>query len=80
MGQFLLLLLEILKGDRKSSMEEKVVETTHVDDRGRQLYKIKCADCGKETEVPFKPDGRRPVYCSDCYRKHRPKRFSSRRF
>ncbi|RLF62063.1 MAG: DNA-directed RNA polymerase [Thermoplasmata archaeon] len=40
---------------------------------------MKCADCGKETEVPFKPDGRRPVYCSDCYRKHRPKRFSSSR-
>ncbi|MBN2599974.1 MAG: DNA-directed RNA polymerase, partial [Candidatus Thermoplasmatota archaeon] len=25
--------------------------------------------------VPFKPDGNRPVYCRDCYQKHRPKRF-----
>ncbi|MBN1861589.1 MAG: hypothetical protein JW840_09040, partial [Candidatus Thermoplasmatota archaeon] len=26
-------------------------------------------------QVPFKPDGNRPVYCRDCYQKHRPKRF-----
>lgn len=34
----------------------------------RQLYPAVCADCGKETEVPFEPRGDRPVYCSDCYR------------
>jgi CxxC-x17-CxxC domain-containing protein len=28
-----------------------------------------CADCGKETEVPFEPSQGRPVYCRDCYRK-----------
>jgi len=37
------------------------------DQQGRQLYKVKCASCGKETEVPFKPSGDRPVYCRDCY-------------
>ena len=41
----------------------------------REMHKVTCADCGKETEVPFKPDGTRPVYCRDCYQKHRPKRF-----
>ena len=30
------------------------------------------ADCGKECEVPFKPDGTRPVYCQECYAKRRP--------
>jgi CxxC-x17-CxxC domain-containing protein len=30
-----------------------------------------CADCGKETKLPFKPTGTRPVYCSDCFRKRR---------
>jgi CxxC-x17-CxxC domain-containing protein len=34
----------------------------------RQMYPVKCAECGKETEVPFQPRGDRPVYCSDCYR------------
>ncbi|MHA1130472.1 MAG: CxxC-x17-CxxC domain-containing protein [Candidatus Helarchaeota archaeon] len=45
------------------------------DDRGRELYKVTCSDCGQETEVPFKPDGQRPVYCRDCYRKRRPRRY-----
>ena len=38
----------------------------------RKMYKVKCADCGEETEVPFKPDGVRPVYCRDCFRNRRP--------
>ena len=37
----------------------------------RQLFPAVCADCGKETEVPFEPSQGRPVYCSDCYRKVR---------
>ena len=34
-----------------------------------QKYPAVCAQCGKETEVPFEPRSGRPVYCSDCYRK-----------
>ncbi len=41
----------------------------------REMHKATCADCGKETEVPFKPSGDRPVYCQECYQKHRPKRY-----
>ena len=41
----------------------------------REMHKVTCAECGKETEVPFKPDGSRPVYCRDCFQKHKPKRF-----
>ena len=41
----------------------------------REMHKATCAECGKETEIPFKPDGTRPVYCRDCYQKHKPKRF-----
>ena len=40
----------------------------------RQMFPAVCADCGKETEVPFEPRGDRPVYCSDCYRKVRASR------
>ncbi|PAV13704.1 hypothetical protein ASJ81_16755 [Methanosarcina spelaei] len=39
------------------------------------MYKAKCSDCGKETEVPFKPDPDRPVYCRECYAKRKPKRY-----
>lgn len=44
---------------------------TGTDQQGRQLYSVKCADCGKQTEVPFKPSGGRPVYCRDCYMQKR---------
>lgn len=37
----------------------------------RQMYKVTCSDCGKETEVPFKPTEGRPVYCRECFEKHR---------
>jgi CxxC-x17-CxxC domain-containing protein len=40
----------------------------------RQMFPVTCAECGKNTEVPFQPRGDRPVYCSDCYRKVRPNR------
>ena len=33
----------------------------------RQMYPAVCAQCGKETEVPFEPKGIKPVYCSECY-------------
>ncbi|MSQ15862.1 MAG: zinc-binding protein [Dehalococcoidia bacterium] len=35
----------------------------------RQMYPAVCAQCGKDTEVPFQPRGDRPVYCRDCYNK-----------
>ncbi|MCQ1535932.1 hypothetical protein FTO70_09615 [Methanosarcina sp. KYL-1] len=41
----------------------------------QQMHKATCADCGKETEVPFKPDPDRPVYCRECYAKRKPKRY-----
>ncbi len=35
----------------------------------RQMFKATCANCGRECEVPFRPSGDKPVYCSDCYEK-----------
>jgi len=37
--------------------------------RPRQMFPAVCAECGKDTEVPFEPREGRPVYCSDCYNK-----------
>jgi CxxC-x17-CxxC domain-containing protein len=34
----------------------------------REMHPATCAQCGKETQVPFKPSGDRPVYCSDCFK------------
>jgi CxxC-x17-CxxC domain-containing protein len=40
----------------------------------REMHKAVCSDCGQECEVPFKPEGDRPVRCQDCFRKNRPQR------
>jgi CxxC-x17-CxxC domain-containing protein len=40
----------------------------------REMFTVKCAECGKDAQVPFQPRGDRPVYCSDCYRKIKPAR------
>jgi len=37
----------------------------------REMHKATCSDCGQECEVPFKPTDGRPVYCRDCYQKHK---------
>jgi CxxC-x17-CxxC domain-containing protein len=34
----------------------------------REMHDATCARCGNETQVPFRPTGARPVYCSDCFR------------
>ncbi len=46
----------------------------------RQMFDIKCADCGKDAQVPFEPRGDRPVYCRDCFSKHAPARPPRRDF
>ncbi len=40
----------------------------------RQMFPAVCAQCGKDTEVPFEPREGRPVYCSECYNKVRESR------
>ncbi len=40
----------------------------------RQMYDATCADCGQPAQVPFQPRQDRPVYCSDCFSKHKPSR------
>jgi len=40
----------------------------------RQMYQgqWKCSGCGAAiTELPFEPDGERPVFCRDCHGKKR---------
>lgn len=37
-------------------------------DSGGKTFETQCWNCGKTATVPFKPDGRRPVYCQTCLR------------
>ncbi len=51
--------------------EARRAERTGYSRVGRQMFPAVCAQCGKETQVPFQPREGRPVYCSDCYDKIR---------
>ena len=33
-----------------------------------QCTDVKCEKCGASTRVPFKPTGRKPVYCIPCFK------------
>lgn len=37
-------------------------------DRPREMHNVTCDKCGKNCQVPFRPSGDKPVYCSDCFR------------
>ena len=41
-------------------------------DRGpREMFSATCSSCGREAQVPFRPTGSKPVYCSDCFSSQR---------
>lgn len=40
-------------------------------ERPREMHKATCSKCGKEAEVPFKPDGRKPILCKECFIKQK---------
>ena len=37
----------------------------------REMHKAICADCKQDCEVPFKPTEGKPVYCRECFSKHK---------
>jgi CxxC-x17-CxxC domain-containing protein len=40
-------------------------------DGERTMHKTTCSECKQECEVPFKPTEGKPVYCKECFAKHR---------
>lgn len=34
----------------------------------REMFDAECANCHKMTQVPFRPNGMKPVYCRDCFK------------
>jgi CxxC-x17-CxxC domain-containing protein len=36
-------------------------------DRKITLHDAVCDQCGKDCQVPFRPSGDKPIYCSDCF-------------
>jgi len=46
-------------------------ETTESNVDDREIFESQCWGCDIEVQVPFKPDGVRPVFCKDCLKNYR---------
>ncbi len=51
---------------RWSGMDEGGTGIGGGDGEEKISYESLCWNCGKQTKVPFKPDGKRPIYCLSC--------------
>jgi CxxC-x17-CxxC domain-containing protein len=50
---------------------EKVEDVRIVEKDDREMFVTKCWGCEVETKIPFKPDGKRPIFCKDCLKNYR---------
>jgi len=70
-------------GTDRKTVEEKISKYAGVEDMPKmenrpnntrtatsELFDAECGKCGKKVKVPFKPDGKRPVYCKACLGKN----------
>ncbi len=60
----------------REKVEEDIIKWAEISEsalpeakKEQKLYDAKCDNCGKETKVVFEPDGKRPVYCKNCFKK-----------
>ena len=35
-----------------------------------EMHEVTCDKCGRRCEVPFRPTGNKPVFCSACFRRN----------
>jgi CxxC-x17-CxxC domain-containing protein len=40
-------------------------------DKPRSMFKATCSNCGRDCEVPFKPNGSKPVFCRECFQSNK---------
>jgi len=46
----------------------------------KEMFEAECNSCHKKCQVPFRPNGKKPVYCSDCFRQEGGDRAEQPRF
>ena len=55
----------------QNSSQANVAESQNTGIEKNLPYEAVCNNCGNQTRLSFKPDGKRPVYCKDCLKKIR---------
>ena len=58
------------RGDSMGRFGRRDFERPNRSSEQRMMHEATCDRCGNKCEVPFKPTGNKPVYCSDCFRKN----------
>ncbi|MBP6914039.1 type IV secretion system DNA-binding domain-containing protein [Candidatus Parcubacteria bacterium] len=60
-------------GNDRAAVEKKISDDSGIDSfipikktNNIELHDAVCQSCGKKFKAPFKPDGKRPVYCKTC--------------
>lgn len=51
----------------KKAFDKRGPSRFNSSDRPRQMYKAECSNCHNQCEVPFRPNGVKPVFCSNCF-------------
>lgn len=54
-------------GGRSNGRERRFGDSER---RPLEMHDVTCDKCKKQCQVPFRPSGDKPVYCSDCFRKN----------
>jgi CxxC-x17-CxxC domain-containing protein len=53
---------------RKQERDQAIAQVTgQTYQPGREMFKIVCANCHRESLVPFRPTTGKPVLCKDCF-------------
>jgi len=67
---------EMLELNRIRSLTKTEIEElegfNQIYKKSENLNKAICTNCGKECEVPFKPDPKRSIYCGECWEARKP--------
>ncbi len=63
--------LESLEVPLETVSGEPYVGPTNNVSPAPQQYDAVCSDCGKNTTVPFKPNPKWPIRCTDCFKLHK---------
>ena len=58
------------RSDSGGRFGKRDFERSNRNSEQRMMHEAICDKCGNKCEVPFKPTGNKPVYCSDCFRKN----------
>src|SRR5580698_6640497 len=72
--------VDALMHSSQKPMERSSFSNRGFGDKGKMTYKAVCAECGQTCGVPFKPEGSRPVFCSQCFAKQQSDSPSDTRF